>query len=297
MPQHFRRKFLRYLLLTAALFAIYSPSASAAEISNVHIENFKLNTARVYATVTGATTFKVEYGGTKLLELSSHTVSVSGSGAVPVSVELVGLRPLSTYHYRVSINSGTVKSSEAQFEMLKSWKVNGTRIEKLAAPAKFNDQYLGKAGEGGYIELRGPSAGGEVRLYCRQSAAVSGTLGVSYEHLEFNDACLGESNVTENVACTPISGIQLSLDANLMQKTGSIQLGGEGCPIGKTVSVSELGFSPPEEAEDPTLEGRFEGSAWVNGYEWVVNYRPRTANQLGAWKLIKPWTEAEFGVS
>jgi hypothetical protein len=296
MSKHYRRKVLRCLLLTGALFAIYSSSASAAEISNVRVEDFKLNTARVYATVTGATSFKVEYGGTKYLEYQSQTVSVTGSGEVPVSIELVGLHPQSTYHYRVSVNSGAVKSPEAEFEMLKAWKVDGETVNDNFGPVGFNDEYKGAEGEGGYLELRGATSKGEERLYCRQSSAVTGVLGVAYEHLEFTKGCIAELNLVNTPACAPF-GIKLNLNGYLAQK-GALSVGlGEECPTGSAPSIQKLGFSPPEEGENPKLEGRFEGSAWVNGKEWAVNFRPRTAKQLGAWKLTKPFGLEPFGVS
>src|SRR4249919_414431 len=115
------------LIALVGVLAVLPSSAFAAGspiLGTSTLDNFRLNTVRLHTTVdpnggTG-TTYKVEYGRTKLYGQSTPALKVTGTGAVAVEVDLPGLQPMSTYHYRVSAtnNLGTTTASDQLFETL-----------------------------------------------------------------------------------------------------------------------------------------------------------------------------------
>jgi hypothetical protein len=306
MSQRYRRRFLRYLFLATALFAINSSSAFAAApvISEVQASSNGLHNAYVNATInpngSTGTTYKVEYGGTKLLEFSTPSLSLSGTGNVPVRVELVGLRSRATYHFRVSAtnSAGTTVSSEQEYENMNTWKVEGKPVLDNQAPVTFEDEYKFNEGEGGYAEFRGATGGGtQVRVYCRQSNEVFGALGISYSGLEFKNACFTELNLVKSANCKPKNGITLYLNGLLAQYQPAVVEMGELCAIGESVTFSDGGFSPGGSGESTVYTNRFEGSTYAFGRSWEADFRARTANQVGGWSLTGAYAGKAFGAS
>ena len=96
--------------------AVPAPGASTGSASNI-----TSSTATVAGSVDpagAATTYFVEFGPTGTYGQSTPAVSAgSGTAAVPVSVQLAGLSPRTTYHYRVVASSagGTIVGLDATF--------------------------------------------------------------------------------------------------------------------------------------------------------------------------------------
>jgi hypothetical protein len=298
------------LLLGSALgvLAIYSPAAFAAgaPIVTTGTPEFSssLTTAELKGTVdpnggTG-TTYKVEYGKTKLYGKTTPSLAISGTGAVPFRIELPGVEEMSTYHFRVSAtnNLGTTVTSDALFETLISWKVEGKRISELPSPVSFEDNYKGKAGEGGHVEFRGTVGGVYVRVYCRQSTSAHGILGVEYTGLVFNNGCFTQLNGTKSAPCQPLSGITLNLDRAFAQTSTITVPMSEECAIGEKLTFSNGGFSPPIGlAESTAADTTFYGMTYGVGGLWETAYSMSGTASPGSWKLIGADAGKKFGIS
>ncbi len=298
------------LLLVSALgvFAIYSPVALASGapiITNTSVGDLRLNTAMLHTDVNPnglSTTYKVEYGKTKLYGKSTLVTGLkSASTSEHFDIELPGLEAMSTYHYRVSAtnSAGTTTTADTEFETLLDWKVEGTRATEMAKPVSFEDNYKSKAGEGGYVEFRGTIGITNVRFYCGQSARVSGLLGVEYSTFEFKNGCYTQLNGVKNENCKPSEGIELNLDGNLALPAKTTILTSIECAIGSKVPLFGGGYgilAPVGEASEvaTTLEGTtyftatkpFETTLSIDGIK-----------SPGAWKLTGLNAGKKLGIS
>src|SRR4051812_47736103 len=194
------RRFALVLAGLASFLAIAASPGIASGPPVVNVEGVKdvsLNSLALYGTIdtngASSASYSVEYGRTKLYGETTPSVPTAGSGVQPLLVYLVGLQPMSTYHYRISATSsaGSTTTPDTLFETLLSWKVAGKRISELGGPVKFEDEYKGSpTTEGGSAEIKGQlSIGINVRAYCRQNNKVSGMLGVQYSNLIFSSEC------------------------------------------------------------------------------------------------------------
>jgi hypothetical protein len=306
MSKALGHKSWRYLAAMAAIFVLHSSTALAAGTPVINSEapdNFALNTARFHGTVdpnggTG-TTYKVEYGRTKLYGQSTPSLSVSGAGAVPVEVALVGLQPMSTYHYRVSATNsvGTTVTSDGLFETLLSWKVEGKRVSELEA-VSFEDEFS-KLGEGGAAEFRGATLGGTaVRVYCRQGEHVSGILDAQYSNLVFDQGCFTQLGLTKSTPCKPLNGITLHLNGFLGQVSSTTVQFGEECSIGESLIFANGGYTPYISGSEATkYTGRMQGTSYALGRAWEAAFSNYTTTTSGAWKLTGPNAGKVFGIS
>jgi hypothetical protein len=299
------------LLLASALgvLAMYSPAAFAAGAPIITAgtpELPNLTTAKLEGTVNpngSSTTYKVEYGKTKLYGQTTASFTIgSGSEAVPFSVQLAGVEQMTTYHYRVSAtnSSGTTTTSDALFESLHSWTVEGKRVTELAAPANFEDSYKSGVSEG-HVEFRGLFGGKSVRVFCRQSASMHGALGLEFGGMVFNNGCFFEEiGVKKLPACQP-NGITLNLNGGLGQTAPVvIHLGAaeSECDFGETLTFDHGGFyvwTPLTEAI--SLGESIFGYTYMGTGRWEAVFSPTTGVTPGAWKLTGVNAGKKFGAS
>lgn len=267
------------LILGSALgvLAMYSSAAFAAGAPIVTAgtpELRNLTTAKLEGTINpngASTTYKVEYGKTKLYGQTTQSFTIeSGSVAVPFYIELPGVEQMSTYHFRVSAtnSSGTTNTSDALFESLHSWTVEGKRVTELATPAYFEDSYKSGVSEG-HAEFRGFLGGKTVRVYCKQSASIHGALGLDITGLVFKNGCFFQElgGINKKIeACKPLNGITLTLNGALGQTAPVVVELGEECAFGEKLTIANGGFYVPLPNPDQ------ESIAEFNGYGYATNY-------------------------
>jgi hypothetical protein len=306
-----RKIIKRSVMLLVGVLSVLAVSSSAALASGPPIINAttptqtSLNTALLGGTLNrngSGTTYKVEYGRTKLYGQSTPTFTAEAE-EVPLGIELFGLQQMSTYHYRVSAtnSSGTTTTPDALFETLMSWKVEGTPVENLTSPAHYEDKYKGLGGEGGKIEIRGLASKIPVRFYCRQSAASTGILGVEYTNLVFNNGCFAQVNGVKNAACTP-SGITMQLSGNLGLAAKTKIETSEACAAGESFTFSS-GFggyglqATTAEKTEQALDLNGTLYRFGNNNVWETELTVNTTSTSGAWKLSGANAGKVFGVS
>jgi hypothetical protein len=254
-------------LLLASLLGAMSLFSSSALASGPPIvtvgaaSNLRLHTATANGTVdkngAASASVKIEYGKTKLYGKSVTLSAVTGAGAVPVSTILVGLEPVTTYHYRISATNsfGTTVSEDMLFEMLLQWKVAEKGISEYAKPVEYSAVKMdwGLTGEGT------TPGGTAVKVTCAptyigeggKSDWARGTLGVSY-HFPFT-GCKTFLNGNESKPCTPTFSV-LDLNAVLMTVKGQTMALGEECSIGESLSLpSGFGLGPMSEAKEQAI--------------------------------------------
>jgi hypothetical protein len=298
------------LLLGSALgvLAIYSPAAFAAGPPVVTAGTpglTSLGIAKLEGTIDpngSSTTYKVEYGKTKLYGQKTQTFTIaSGTGAVPFSINLPGIEQMSTYHFRVSATngSGTTNTSDALFESLSSWKVEGKRVTELAAPADFEDAYKSGVSEG-HIEFRGTLSNKAVRIYCKQSTGIHGTLGAAYSGMVFNNGCFFQDEGKKLEACKPLNGVTLNVNGGFGQ-TSAINISlGEECAFGENVTFANGGFIVPLPLPEVTaMDDVFFGFTYANGTANVFETAFSTSNNgaPNSWKLTGANAGKKFGAS
>jgi hypothetical protein len=304
MSRRTARRAALSLVSALGVLAIWSSAAFAAPIVSAEAPFMESsNIARLKGTVDpnggGSTSVKVEYGKTKLYGKTSRSVTVSGTGPQSINIELIGIEEMSTYHYRVI--AGSTTTSDALFESLVSWRVEGKRVSELEHPAAFEDTYKGKEGEGGRVEFRGRVAGLNTRIYCKQSTNSYGSLGVAIYGLTFNKGCYTQLNAVKSPACVPIGGITLHLNGALAQTAATTVKMGEECSIGETLTFSGGGYGmalPVTEAS--ALSGvQFFGTSYTPTAEpdWESAFSIDGQSSPGSW--ILGWENAgkKFGIS
>jgi hypothetical protein len=298
-------KVLVGLLGLLGLLAIYSPLASAAGPPIVSANEFtevKLNVRNLVGTIDpngSSTSYTVEYGRTKLYGQVTPSKSVSGTGPIPITVPLVGLQPMSTYHYRISATNGSGKTltEDTLFETLLSWKVGGKRLSELELAASFEDQYKGGPTEGGSVEFKGYLLGSTVRVYCKQSAAINGILDVQYGELAFKNGCFTQVNGVISPLCAPKSGVTLYLNGLLAQTKSSVVALDAECPIGENLGFKNGGYSPDITPEATSYSSILEGVTYMAGKPWETTINPVRSGPPGGWKLSGAYLGSVFGVS
>lgn len=232
-------------VLTA--LALYSSAAYASGPPIVTVgaaSNLTLNTANLNGTVDSngaSTTYKFEYGKSKLYG-SSTTVKTIKSGSAPVSEVLVGLEPLTTYHFRVSATNsfGTTVSEDVQFEMMLRWKVNGKPLSE-AGPT----EYLGKEQT---FKVVGKVIVTPVEITCEVDPG-NVSRGVLEDHLTLHlKGCVTIINGNAAKKCAPPD---TELTFNSVFAVGGTQALtlGASCPIGPKVDLSGAGFGVGPRAE------------------------------------------------
>lgn len=247
-----RRKLGRTGVIIAGLFGMLAISAGSAVASGPPIvtigatTNPTLNTRTINGTVDrngSNTTYKVEYGKTKLYGNSTTSINLTPSGAIPVSVLLFGLEPLNTYHARISATNsfGTTVSEDVSFEQLLQWKVAGKPLSAWPERGGLYEDpdftHFALAAEGT------TKSGTGVKITCEDGTGTGaqawGELGIFYRFPYKN--CKTFLNGTESSACKP-PNFTLELNGVLVPVAGSkFQLGLE-CSIGETISLTASGF-------------------------------------------------------
>lgn len=314
MPRRVIRGALLCLLSAVGALAAFSPAAFAAGapvITTGEPSEMNLTSGVLNGTINpngSSTSYTIEYGKTKLYGKTTPKFTVSGSGETPVpfATEIFGLEAMSTYHYRVVATnaSGTTTSSDALFETMIDWKVEGTRVTELPAAVKFQDNYKGLAGEGGGIELQGETLGNWVRIYCGQSSSVSGILGAEVAGTTFNNGCVTQINGVKNASCTPKAGIALPLDgAFAVSKTFTLELSSE-CPIGSKLPFKNGGLRVPSfaaglpEATEQKME--LWGTTYFSNqgsHPWLLFFSSEAGSKgTGVWKLTGADAGKKFGI-
>jgi hypothetical protein len=225
--------FLVSLLGLMSLFSAPAFAAGAPIVTVGEATNKSLNTATLNGTVDPnggpGTSYKIEYGKTKLYGKSTTVTGVSGAGAV--SKVVTGLEPLTTYHFRISATNGygTTVSSDMIFEMLLSWKVGGKYLTEMSETP--NVQHY-EAKEPVTIERMIGSK--LAKMTCQQSFVEKYALLGSEYNLPFT-GCVLIYDGKEQKACAP-KDITLHLDANLMPSPTTQKLYlGEECAVGEEI--------------------------------------------------------------
>jgi hypothetical protein len=225
------------MAIVVGLFAVYSSTALAVGPPVVTVKaasGFSLTGATLNGTVDqngAATTYKFEYGKTKLYGKSTPVTSVTGIGAIPVSNLVVGLEPMTTYHFRVSAtnSSGTTVSEDMLFETLLQWYVNGK-------PPTAEGVY--KA-EGGSVTFDGSSKAGTTKIVCNETG--SGSLNSSTTMTI--SGCVSYFKGVENKECV-LNGMPFNINLNGVLATSQelhFTFGSGSCPIAAT-DIPQTGF-------------------------------------------------------
>jgi len=304
MSRRTARRAALSLVSVLGVLAIWSSAALAAPIVSVETPSMETsNVARMKGTVDpngeASVSVKVEYGKTKLYGKTSRSITVKGTGPQSINIELFGIEEMSTYHYRVV--AGSTTTSDALFESLVSWRVEGKRVSELEHPAEFEDTYKGKESEGGHVEFRGRSAGINTRIYCKQSTNAYGSLGVALYGLTFNNGCYTQLNGVKSAACVPIGGITLHLNGALAQTAATTVNMGPECSVGELISFSGGGYGtylPATEAS--ALSGlQFVGTSYGTTSEptWETAFSMSGQSSPGSWILGWENEGKKFGIS
>jgi hypothetical protein len=289
MSQRHIRRGLAILAGALGIVALYSSAAYASGPPVVTIDsvsNATLNTVTVngsvYGNGIGGTTYKVEYGKSKLYGSSTPVLTPNKNGVVPISQMVVGLDPLTTYHFRISATNtaGTTVSGDVVVEMLLSWKVGGTLVSKLGSPATYGPRVFG---HDAYLEIDGTILGVPAHIYC--SAEVSqpgGALGIEYNGYDFGQ-CNTKLNGMNIEACT--TGYEvLHLNANLAQSEPMTLSFGELCPMGTSLKLTEGGLAAPETQENVRFTRTLQGVTYINGKKWEMKLFPGDLALTGTYK-------------
>jgi len=305
-----RRTIQRATLVLASVvgaLAIFSPAAFASGAPIIKInttQELGLNAGSVQGTIdpNGApsATYKIEYGKTKFYGRSSAG-SVKGTGALPLAAPVIGLEPRSTYQYRLTAtNEFGTSEVTGLFETLLSWKVEGTRVEDLTSLANFKDTFAGKAGEGGYLEIRGFILNIPTRIYCHQSKSANGILNVSGPIVEFNN-CFTQLNGVKSPPCQSKGSVRISLNAFMAQNEPAKITTTEECAVGQVITLTEFGVTPaiggPEAVEQKNFS--LYGSVLANGQPFEVDLAVGTFSSPGGWKMAAEtaYEGKKFGIS
>jgi hypothetical protein len=293
------KSIIRATTLMVALLSVMASYCSMAFASGPPIvetggaSKWGLNSVTVVGSVNAnggtGTTYKIEYGKTTAYGLSTPAQTLTGSGTVPISVQLVGLEPQTQYHWRVSAtnNLGTTVGTDGFGTGETSWYVNGTRLAELTYPATF--QTIAQEGE---LELaRTTLAGNKEIVHCELSTKVSGTLGVEYNGLDFRDYCNATFNGKNEPGCRPIGGMQLHLNGLFALSETAVVKFPEECLFGTKLTLASGGYGAAEVAETEIPSVNLEGSMYTgDNLLWTTSMR------LGGLKLTGAYGFKAFGI-
>ncbi|HEX3042043.1 MAG TPA: fibronectin type III domain-containing protein [Solirubrobacterales bacterium] len=305
-----RRTIQRATLALASVLgalAIFSPAAFASGAPIISInptQELGLNAGFIRGTVdpNGApsATYSIQYGKLKFYGRVTGG-SVKGTGALPIEARVFGLEPRTTYQYKITAtNEFGTSEATGIFETLLSWKVEGTRVEDLTSLANFKDTFAGKAGEGGYLELRGKILGIWTRVYCHQSASASGILNVSGPVFVFNN-CFMQLNGVKNPNCNSKGSVRLSMNAFMAQNEPAKITSTEECPVGQIINLTEGGLTPEIGGTEAVEQKNFSlyGSTLASGQPFEVDLAVGTSISPGGWKMAEEtaYEGKKFGIS
>jgi hypothetical protein len=305
-----RRTIQRVTLALASVFgalAILSPAAFASGAPIISINSSQelgLNAGSIKGTIdpngAASASYKIEYGKTKFYGRSSSG-SVKGTGAQSLAAPVIGLEPRSTYQYRITAtNEFGTSEATGLFETLLSWKVEGTRVEDLTSLASFKDTFAGKAGEGGYLEIKGFILGIPTRVYCHQSSSASGILNVSGPVVEFNN-CFTQLNGVKSNPCKPIGSVRISLNAFMAQNEPAKIPTSEECAVGQNIKLTEFGVTPEIGGTEAVEQKNFSlgGTVLASGQPFEVDLAVGTFSSPGGWKMAAEtaYEGKKFGIS
>jgi hypothetical protein len=286
------------VILTAALgiLALYSSAAYASGapiITGTSASNFKLNTTTVAGTIDpngAAVSYKVEYGKSKVYGSTTPTITTSGTAPVSASQLVVGLEPLTTYHFRLSATNkyGTTVSEDMVGEMLLSWRVGGTRVSELGSAATFRDE---RASFESSLQLYGTSLGANVYILCNnKTTRVEGTLGAEYQGFTFGWCGLRANEVWIS-SCASREPVTFHFNAFLAQSEPTTIDFGSECSFGK-MTFGSGGVGASADPEERTIMGPWlEGVTYFGQKPWVMQVSP------GAWSLTGTNKGKVFGIS
>ncbi|HSS33128.1 MAG TPA: fibronectin type III domain-containing protein [Solirubrobacterales bacterium] len=290
MSQRHIRRALAILAGALGIIALYSSAAYASGppvVTIGSVSNVSLNTVTVNGSVdpngTGGTTYKVEYGKSKLYGSSTPVMKSNSSiTVVPISQMVVGMDPLTTYHFRISATNtaGTTVSEDVAVEMLLSWKVGGTLVSKLGSPATYGPRVFG---HDAYLEIDGTLLGGPVHFYCSSEISQpEGALGIEYNGYSFA-SCHSTVNGIHVEACD--TGLEVfHLNANLAQSEPTTLSLSENCSLGKSLTLTEGGFAAPETQENVRFNRTLQGVTYINGKKWEMKLFPGDLALSGTYK-------------
>jgi hypothetical protein len=290
--------FGRIALLAVSMFAtlaIFSPAAFAAGAPIVTAgaaSNLSLNTATLNGTVDpngASTTYKFEYGKSKLYGKSTTVRSQSKAGAV--SEIATGLEPLTTYHFRVSATNsfGTTVSEDKQFEMLLAWRWAGKFLsEAPSQPVEF-ETYIGPFS--GTAAIKGKIGLTTVEILCSNEGGpglrADGALESEYKLPLVG--CTTILNGKAAPACKPQEqSFVLSLNG-FFGVVGNQQLTlGKECAIGSKIDFTGGGFAIGAMAEQVDLPISLTG--------YIPTQTGLTISFTGTW-ILEGANKAPFGIS
>jgi len=291
MPRSLPGRLGLFLVSLLGLMSLSSASAFASGPPIVTVGaagNFTLNGATLNGTVNNnggiGTTYKFEYGKSKVYGTSTKVTSLSGSGTVPVSITLLGLESLTTYHFRVSATNslGTTVSGDATFETLISWRVGGKYLFELPEPPTLTN-----LGETLPFTAERTSGGNTRKISCEWgNISNRAVLGVEYNWPLNN--CKTTYNGVEEKSCNPNpSSMVLHLNGNLVPTPGQKFVLGEACWMGEQIGIENpFTVAPTAPAVEPTLT--FTSPA--NKVGWTMTLGPRP------WFLWGQYTGLTLGV-
>jgi len=272
-------------IFSAPAIASGPPIVTAGEATEKTLHN---------TTVTGtvnpnslSTTYKIEYGKTKLYGSSTKSVSVgSGSSAVPVSQLLYGLEPLTTYHYRVSAtnSSGTTVSEDRIFEMLLAWKVEGKNLSEYPEGVGLGNNVPGPT----VLTAEGKIGITTTKVSCESEEAYSGSFLGSKYNFSF-PKCKTFLNGVENKACAPATPLVVNLNSVMVPAAGTAIKMSEECAVGEQIALTGSGFSLGALAEAKTQA--------VTLSEQLPIFGMKTTISNPAWILIGAQIGKKFGIS
>jgi hypothetical protein len=292
-----------FLVSLLGLMSLFSASAFAegAPVVTAGAPEKSLNTALLQGTINpnGAeTTYKIEYGQSKLYGKSTSTRNVGkGSAPVPGSYLLYGLEPGTTWHYRISATNkfGTIVSEDVQFEMLLEWKVGG----KYLWEAPFISEYPEGVSYGN--EARYPTTFvAEATLYesptkiiCEEAAPYHGShLGVNYNFEFKTSSCKTFVEGTEQPSCNPSTNLVIELNAVMVPAANTrINLSSK-CPVGTYLPLGGSGFMVGALPEAKGVSVTLTEIAPIS----VTNTMKVTISHP-EWILTGPWGGLKFGIS
>jgi hypothetical protein len=286
------------LMASTATSAVASgpPTATIGEVTEK-----SLNTAVVPGTVGPnglSTIYLFEYGKTKLYGKTSSSKSVSGEGSIPVSMQLAGLEPLTTYHFRLKAtnSAGTTYSADGTFEMLLAWKQGGKYLSEVPPIAGQEVGEFTQDWNTTTFVFEGSISKKAVKVSCESahtgSLWVYGVLGSKYHFDLIN--CKTFLNGVESKVCAPSSSMTIELNGVMVPNLTKLILGKSGveneCTVGESIPFPagfEVGPMAESKAQIPTLTGHSQFG--VNNFTATIAY--------GEWKLTGPWVGQTFGIS
>jgi hypothetical protein len=279
-------------LLTSSALASGSPI-----ITNEAATDYTLNTVTLHAKIDPnggvGTSYGVEYGKTKLYGSTISSGLLGGKEAKSVSIRVVGLEPLSTYHYRILAGNslGNTYGEDQTFEMLKSWKVEGQPLGSIGHPVTYSEDLFAR------LEMRKTIAGQLWQVDCyadRSGDFGTGTLGVTYGSPKFED-CTTRKGGNGYEACKPTNS-SVTVQVNslfVVTSPTKVQFDSAKCPElspGYILIDTGNGFGALTENGKEEVGQRMNIRTTATG--WEVNW-----HNASSWYLSGVDTGKVFGIN